>query len=470
MRHYITILLLLLISCSGGFAQSRPNTFDMVLDKKVREVRCVPCGEEGFCVVSEAQCRKYHRLTIVHVDTMMRTQWDTTLNIPQEWRLNQIFYEDGALVVFCRQHATKFYTSDWMTIFCYKTASRTLETREIADFLKLPPIVECHYYQGNYVFRTKKSNDDGVWFFPADAPSPFQFAFTQENHGQVLALDVDTAQGKTVICFNSGERTMYFETDFHGKSSFANIMDEAATGAQWLPVGKNHSVLMLYYQDDETFFMHPVNILNHRVTPSETVYCADIAAPNKLPSKATSKETIIVTPHNYVSFLPANTTCGNGRIACVTELYSSEYTNYFNGWYVEPRFNGYRYSRADVHFFDTNGVFLTNVTFPYDESASLHSSIYNVLNIRDLPNGDFLMYTLFGDELSTMLLDGNRSLKSPVNTSTIKFQRSVSGKRYKTVPAAVQPWFGNLFLLTAFRMNPGSQRKAGVFVTGMEYN
>jgi hypothetical protein len=42
--------------------------------------------------------------------------------------------------------------------------------------------------------------------------------------------------------------------------------------------------------------------------------------------------------------------------------------------------------------------------------------------------------------------------------------------RYKTVPGAMLWWYGNRFLLTAYRMNPGSQRKMGLMVRKMEYN
>ena len=472
MKHLITILFLLLIFRSGSLAQSLPNGFDMALDKKSKDVRCVPCGENGFCVVEEAQNRKYHRLKISHVDTAMHRQWDTTLNLSQTTRFQQVFYEDGTLVVMTipRIIPKPVVLQEQPTIFLYHTDSRRMESREVTGLEALSPISDCHYYQGNIIFKSVKASGDVVWFLPDGSSEPIPFTFTQENHGRALSIDVDTVRGGPVICFNSGERTMYFETDFRGKSSFANIIGEPSTQAQWIPISRNHSVLMLYYHDEETFFMHPVNIMNHRVMPADTVYCADIAVPKSLPNGVSGKRMIIVVPYNYISFYPTHAALGDGKISYVTELYCPEYVNHFNGWYVEPRFAGYRYERADVHFFDTNGVFLTNVTYPYSEDKSVRSSIYKILNVSYLPNGDILLYHLVSREFTTMLLDRDCVLKTPISTADIPIQHSSDSGRYKTVPVSMQQWYGNRFLLTSHLVRLGSQRKVGISVRKLEYN
>ena len=130
------------------------------------------------------------------------------------------------------------------------------------------------------------------------------------------------------------------------------------------------------------------------------------------------KRLILVTPHNYVSFLPTQAQRCNDAVAFTTELYYAEYTNYFNGWYVEPRFNGYRYERADVHFFDTNGVFLTNVTVPYEELGSLHSRVIRKLSAVRLSSGDILLYHRNGQQLTTMLIDSAYRVKDPIQSQT----------------------------------------------------
>jgi hypothetical protein len=216
--------------------------------------------------------------------------------------------------------------------------------------------------------------------------------------------------------------------------------------------------------------MHPVNIMNHRVMPADTVYCADIAVPKSLPNGVSGKRMIIVVPYNYISFYPTHAALGDGKISYVTELYCPEYVNHFNGWYVEPRFAGYRYERADVHFFDTNGVFLTNVTYPYSEDKSVRSSIYKILNVSYLPNGDILLYHLVSREFTTMLLDRDCVLKTPISTADIPIQRSSVSGRYKTVPVSMQQWYGNRFLLTSHLVRLGSQRKVGISVRKLEYN
>ena len=469
MKYSFTILLLLLISRSGSLAQSRPNGLDMAFDKRAKEVSIVSCAENGFCVVTESKSRKMHQLAILHSDTAMQPVHDTVLNLPKEMQVSHVFHEDGTLVMLCRHYQSGRIT-DRMTAYLYHTASQTLETREIERLPMDAVIVGWHYCHGNLIFSTKAKTADGVWYLPVGVSEPSPFTFTWENPGRVLSLDVDTANAKAVVVFNSGDRTMYFETDFQGKSSFANIIGEPATQAQWIPVSRNHSLLMLYYHDDENFFMHPVNILNHRVMPSDTLFCADILVPTIQPMDAKALRTIIVVPHNYVSFYPTFAGCAGDKIYCVTELYCPEYSNYFNGWYVEPRFEGYRYERADVHFFDTNGVFRTNVTFYYGDDVSLRSSVHKVLNVNPLPNGDILLYHLDARNLSTMLLDSVCELKSPVSTAELPPFLPAFAGGYKTVPGAMQPWYGNRFLLNAFRVNPASLRKVGLMVRKMEYN
>ncbi len=469
MRFIFTIILLFMIFCSGGFAQSRPNSFDMALDKNAKEVRCVSCEENGFCVVAESKSRKVHQFTFAHVDTLMKAQWDTIVRLPQEWQLSGVFYDDGSLVILCRT-CDKTRLTDQMTILQYNTATRKMVTREISGLPGTTTLTDWHFFQGNIFFTSRTKNGDGVWYLPAGHKQPFPFTFTQENPGRVLTTAVDTIQGKAILCFNSGERTMYFETDFQGKSSFANILNEAATHAQWIPVGRDHSLLMLYYHDDEIFFMHPVNILNHKVTPADTVFCADIYSPKSLPKGVSAKKMVIVAPHNYAMFYPTHAQCEGEKVSCVTELYYPEYSNYFNGWYVEPRFDGYHYIRADVHFFDTNGVFQTNVTFPYDETMALHPSVLKLLNVSYLPDGNILFYHLGSRELTTMLLDSECKLESPVNTVDVPMLRPSAAGKYKVVPADMKLWYSNRFLLTAYKVALGSQRKLGLTVSKLEYN
>ena len=469
MKHLVTILFLLIIFRSGSLAQSSPSGFDLAFDKKAKEVSIVTCAENGFCVVTESKSRKMHKLAVVHADTAMQPVWDTVFSVPQNWQVSRVFHEDGTLVVLCR-HLQGSRMTDSLSVLLYHTVSRKFETREVGGLSGDAVATSWHYYHGNLIFSTKAKSTDGVWYLPAGVSTPFPFTFTQENPGRVLSLDVDTANDMAVVVFNSGDRTLYFETDFQGKSSFANVIGEPATHAQWIPVNRNHSVLMLYFHDNDNFMMHPVNILNHKVMPSDTLFCADILVPKIEPMGAKAKRTIIVVPYGNIRFFPTYSGSVGDKIFCVTELYGLEYSNYFNGWYVESRFDGYRYERADVHFFDTNGVFRTNVTFPYGEDSPLRTSVYKVLNVRDLPNGDILLYHLDSRTLSTMLLDSVCALKSPVSSADIPLLGQGYVGRYKIVPGAMQWWYGNRFLLIAYRMNPGSQRKEGVMVRKMKYN
>jgi hypothetical protein len=96
--------------------------------------------------------------------------------------------------------------------------------------------------------------------------------------------------------------------------------------------------------------------------------------------------------------------------------------------------------------------------------------VYKVLNVRDLPNGDILLYHLDMQKLSTMLLDNACKLKSPVSSADVPLLGMGYSGRYKIVPGAMQWWYGNRFLLSAYRVNPGSQRKVGLMARKMEYN
>lgn len=464
----ITILVLTTILCSGGFAQSGPNSFSIALDPNLKDVRTLSCGEEGFCIYTEKKTRKIHQITLTHCDTLLQKQWDTTLVLPDDWKQHQIFYENDALVILFRFYQRSNFT-DKGIFMLYHPKNKTFETQEVSGLPTIAGLELWHHFEGNTLFASMEKNGDNVWFLPKGSSTPLPFSFTRENPGYVLDVKVDTAQRNAVICCTSGGRTMYFETDFLGKSSFANIINERASNAQWIPVGKDHSVLMLYYENDETFYMHPINILNHKVIPNEEIYCADILVPKSLPATAKTKRTIIVTPHSNVSFLPTYAQCANGRIYCTTELYYAEYYNYYNGWYVEPRFNGYRYERADVHFFDTNGVFLTNTTFPYNEEYSLHSTILKKLRVNALPDSTTLLYTLSKYDITTMLLDEKLKIKDPVRTSDITLMGATYSLRTTRVDA-IEPWYGqNRFLLTAYKIRPGSTQRIGLIVNKVEY-
>ena len=468
MRKVLLTIIVLTILFRSGLAQSNPNGFDMALDKKVTKMRCVPCDEKGLCLVLEKKEKKIKRLIINHYDTLFNKQFDTSLTLTSGMLPTSCFYENGALVTVCQQFVKSRLTGKGV-LFIYHPESRRIEQRDISGIPGIVSAERWHHYQGNFFFTVHTRNGMEVWFLPQSATEPIPFSFTLENPGQVLTTAVDTAQGKAVICFSSGDRTMYFETDFYGKSSFANILNEPSTQAQWLPISRNHSVLMLYYQDEETFYFHPVNILNHKVMPSETIYCSDISDPT-LPDRVKNKQTVIIAPHTFVNFLSGETSVDKDGIACVTELYYTEYYNYFNGWYVEPRFNGYRYERADVHFFDTNGVFLTNVIFPYDEESSLHSHIIKKLKIFPLQNNDILLYYQNAQEQTSMLIDAAFKTKDPVRTTTLPLPK-IAFKKQRLAVDRFEPWYGdNQFMLTAFRVNVMSQRKVGYMVRKLEYN
>lgn len=464
----LPLIVLIALFRSGVLAQSGPNGFAMPLDKQAKETLSLACAEDGVCVLSESATRKLHRMTLLHCDTAMRPRWDTTLTLPTGWKRQHFFYEDGTVVCLYRVFQKNRITEKGVLLF-YNTENQSFTTKEITGLPTDGSNLYWHYHDGNLFFTVIRRGQEEVWFLPAGADSPTPFSFTRENPGWVLTTDVDTARDKAVICFTSGGRTMYFETDFHGKSSFANILNEPATRAQWLHIGPAHSLLMLYYHDEETFYMHPVNILNHKVMPSDTVFCADLYTPKDLPEGVSEKRLVIVTPHSYVSLLPTKATFMGDRVAYITELYNLEYTNYFNGWYIEPRFSGYHYDRADVHFFDTNGVFQTNVTVPYDESEPLHARVFRKLTAVRLTGDDILLFHRNGQQLTTMLIDSAYRVKDPVRTVPLPLP-AIPFKKQRMVVDRFEPWYGdNRFLFTAFRIKILSQKNVEYNLWRMEY-
>ena len=465
MKYSFTILLTLMIFCSG-FAQS-PNSFSVVLDKKLSDWVTVPCEESGFCVVAEKKTKDYTQLIINHFDTTMHTVFDTALTVDLDSKSQFVFYENGALVVLYRIYQKKRYTDRGILLF-YHPDTKRLDSLTVSGLPVDGGNGWWHHYAGNILFTDMAKRGDQVWYLPAGATQPLPFSFTMENPGKVLCTAIDTAQGKAVICFGTGGRTAYFETDFNGKSSFANILNEPATNAQWISVGRNHSLLMLYYEDEETFYLHPINILNHKVMPTDTVYCADFRAPKTLPVSAKAKKTIIISPYSFITFLPTFIHMDNNRISCITELYNPEYYNYFNGMYVETRFYGYRYERADVHFFDTNGVFQTNVTFPYGNDGFTQQNITFRLRMNTLQNQDLLLYYRDEQVLTTMLLDSVLRVKDPIRTSNLPVPQ-IPLKKQKILVDRFVPWYHNKFLLTNFRINAISREKTAYDATRLEY-
>lgn len=472
MRRRLLTLVLAMAFCSGGFAQNCPNSLYLTLDRKVNRLQCVPCSDKGLCIVGEKKVKPDKQLSISHLDTLMNVQFDTVLTISQNYHQQGCFYGDGTLAVFLSEFqnpSQKSLKTGKGILLLYDLDKRQLQSRELSGLPRKPFLGKWVIQGRDLLFATIDRSGDQLWFLPDGTSQPTPFPFTAENPGKVLVAAADTLSRKAVICFATNGRTLYFETDFTGKSSFANMLDEPATHAQWVRVGPAHSLLMLYYHDDETFYMHPVSIRNHQVTPSDTVYCADILVPKTLPQGATARKTIIVTPHASVSFLPTQAQRCRDAVTFTTELYYAEYTNYFNGYYVEPRFNGYRYERADVHFFDTDGHFLTNVTFPYDEGMSLSSHIEQRLHTHELRNGNYLFYLRNGHDMTTMLLDANHRVKDPIRTITLPLPK-IPFKKQKTVIDFFGPWYGSdQFLLTAQRVRISSQRKEGYEIRKLTY-
>lgn len=461
----ITIIVLITLLCSGGHAQS-PNSLSVVLEKKISDWVTVPCEESGFCVVAEKKQKDDKQMIINHFDTTMHTVFDTAFTLSLDYQSQFVFYENGSLVIFYRNYNKRQVGKG--TLLLYHLDSKTIDSVDVSNWPSNGGSGWWRHYEGNIFFTDKCKNGDQVWYLPAGTTQPLPFSFTQENRGEVLAINVDTTSGKAIICFTSGGRTAYFETDFNGKSSFANIINEPATSAQWISIGPNHSLLMLYYEDDRTFYMHPVNILNHKVMPSETIYCADILVPETLPNNATKKQTIMITPNSYISFLPSYINLVDGRISCITELFWPEYYNYFNGMYVENRFYGYHYERGDVHFFDTNGVFQTNITFPYGNEGVTQQNINYKLRISPLLNDDLLLYYRDGQVLTTMLLDSTLKVKDPMRVADLPVPQ-IPLKKQKIVVDKFVPWYQNKFLLTNFRLNAITREKNGYDATRLEY-
>ena len=100
----------------------------------------------------------------------------------------------------------------------------------------------------------------------------------------------------------------------------------------------------------------------------------------------------------------------------------------------------------------------------------VHTNVYKVLNVSYLPSGDILLYHIVSREFTTMLLDSNCVLKSPISTADIPIMRASSSGTYKTVPVAMRQWYGNRFLFIANRVNLGSQKVVGISVRKLEYN
>ena len=123
----LTVIILVTLFRSG-FAQS-PNGFDIALDKKVSETVTVPCGENGFCLVAEKKTRRIHEMTFTHFDTLMKQQRQETLTLPDDWKFQQAFYEDGTLVIHYHTYQ-KSRPTDASTFLLYRPSkpSRKLDT------------------------------------------------------------------------------------------------------------------------------------------------------------------------------------------------------------------------------------------------------------------------------------------------------------------------------------------------------
>ena len=236
----ITIIVLITLLCSGGFAQS-PNSFSVVLDKKISDWVTVPCKEAGFCVVAEKKLKENKQLIINHFDTTMHTVFDTIFTLSLDYQSQFVFYENGALVVFYRNYNKRQVGQG--TLLLYHLDSKTIDSVDVSNWPSNGGSGWWRHYNGNIFFTDKGKHGDQVWFLPAGTTQPQPFSFTQENHGEVIAINVDTTHATIGWGFEGNPD--HFEAEY-GPQGFAQ--------GSGTTVGTTESFLHLSNLQPDTYY------------------------------------------------------------------------------------------------------------------------------------------------------------------------------------------------------------------------
>lgn len=453
------ILLLFALSCIFSMAQDAFNCLDVNLNN-VNDVRCIPCGSHGFCMVKSSLISDSLRIEFERYDTLMQKLSDTSLFVDASLSIAGCNYENGEVLLLLKTDVAK--KQSLFSVVIIGLDDNYILVKKLLDNQAVMRVENLCHFSGNLLFSTKdKDTGDYLWFMPSEGSETFPFDFNQRFRMRLLSALADGESGEFVFCVSADGKTFYFQTDPRGKSIFANVIQENSTAASINKISKGHYLMTFNDEKEDVLILRIATVLDNKLSHKSFLNYylrGDSRHSLEKLESLTSGKLLTAEPYNAV-FSPASCFTGNGMLAEIVDVYIPEYEQYYNGHFYDTRFYGYRHQHANVVFYDTNGNFVTSMKMPFNDSQMIHSSAFSKTRVSFLGDGHILLYFMDDNGFTTQLLDSKFEVADPVRTDEIPLRSRVYKKRNAEVDFFVQ-WYGaSNFLLGAKQFSADRKNK-----------
>lgn len=391
-------------------------------------------------------------------DTNMQKMFDSSLVVMGNVDFDKHGYSNNTAFLLLKNKISR-KESEW-SIVLYDFSENRFEIKKIESFYNFNSVLAVQNIKGNiFLSFSDKQKYNYVLFLPKNVDKPVEFSFSSTTSTKFLAVTTDVIRDEFIFSLLASGKVFLFKTDLAGNSKFAKIIDENnADYAFFRTLASDKHQLYLFKNSGSFNTFRVYNLDEEAVVSNSTVYYTasyndKLTFPDSLKSKLlfkTSQETELTDPRMYV---------GKDMTAVVYDLYQSEYQNYYNGHFIDRRFYGYRYLRAEIVIFDTIGNLLNQLTMPYDDSHNLHTVLVGKTQVAFLKNGDFLLYYMDSEGLTTYLLDDKYRTKDPIRTQSIPLKSKVYQRRNAEIDVFSSWYDCNNFIISAFQYSKEVKNK-----------
>ncbi len=415
-------------------------------------------------------------VTLSCYDTMMQHYFDTTFLLLNDFFIKNTNFENDELMILfeSRQPRKQFLRK----IVLYDLRSKVLAIKDLNQFQEFEDLKDIHHFGKNIIFTvSEKKQGDKLFILENEATVAHQFDFTKDFFTKVLNTYADGESKHFLTCISSEDKTFFFKLDANGKSVFANVIDNdyyKSSDAFISKVGESKYMTILRSEEDWGVVFRSTLVDGDAVKylPYHKSYFyirEGHSNPWEQLDSLTSGVLLSSVPQ-YTSISPVKFFHSDKYTAVTMDFYKPEYYQYYNGYYYDTRFYGYRYDHADVLIYNNDGTLAGPLQMSYDDSHNLHSTVISKTKVAFLDNGEVLLYYMDSEGFTTQLLNSEFKVIDPVRTQEIPLRSRRYAMRNAEVDIFV-PWFGrNNFILGAYQYSKDSKNsKVGYIINKLKF-
>ncbi len=456
MKHIRLLLLVFALLGSATAQTGKPVRLEFPAERYSTELQRVLCDTLGVCVLYPSVVNDSSYCHILQYDANMVKTNESRFPLANRLWVTASDFSRDRLFILCQKTNKKKKESEGLLV-TYDLASHALEQHPVRN---LPSSDISHFTVrgGNILFTAPvNSNQTNIFFLPKgetsvqalrlpNAPDYTIDDFVAEDDGSGATVCVNTSS-------NSKNNVLWLcETDMAGLP--LRVVDFPDTGetryqnARIVRMGDGSLLIAGTYQLRKTSGNTATGIYSIRYDAHQFGTPQEYPFKQSLTAGRNNSDILFLAGHIY----PNDSIC-----AFVTESFYPEYrytTTYSYGVpTTEPVFMGYRFIDAEVHVFDTSGSRIWNYSMPFDNLMVTNLTTH--LRVSFLPSYIIYYYTL-NQTLTTMLTDFQFNLLDPIRTSELF--PSTTSKGPISYNIALNPWYGNNFILSGYRFRQGNAK------------